>query len=225
MENNFLATSTKVAFSLHDFYVLLKERLSFEFSEADFNSKAVEILQKQGFSQCEIDREILLRQVLAASFKRGSPSTLAPSLFDCSGLVRYVYAEHGIALPRRSVQILDSYSDCLLHDSKYCFGDILFFKGYHERKPYALSLQPVGHVAFALDETNLVQITRKYGAKIHKISEFSQERELRYAMRIVDFDSIAVFQHPVDLEIRETSDVFWILHDVFAGWIKSTRKK
>ena len=51
-----------------------------------------------------------------------------PGAFDCSGFVRYVYARHGVALPRTaSDQSMMGYSIVVGVDSLEV-GDLLFFK-------------------------------------------------------------------------------------------------
>lgn len=225
MEQNFFATEDKVALQLGTLCSFLRERIDVRMSDEYLKAKILDILDKQGFTVCSVDVRSLLEQILLGSFKRGASSLLSPQLFDCSGLVRYIYAAHGIMLPRRSVQILDAHNSVLHQDAELRFGDVLFFKGYHERKPHGESLPSVGHVAFTLDAQRLVQVTRKYGSKVHSIEEFILERQMVAAVRVTDFATLTVLRHPKELEIRETSDVFWIIHDVMAGWIKPFRKK
>lgn len=185
--------------------------------------KAANVLEIQGFVPLEVSREVIIAEMLQGEFKRGSSLSDAPSRFDCSSLVKYFYAEHGIRLPRRSVQIADLGREVPISDIQY--GDILFFAGYHERKSFGSEIS-VGHVALALSKTEIVQATRKYGVRVHLLSEFCEERKLIGVRRIVDrsMSDILVFSHPPELEIERSSDVFWITHDVFKGWIKKTTK-
>jgi murein DD-endopeptidase len=68
-----------------------------------------------------------------------------PNAFDCSGLVRYVYQEIGIDVPRTVSEQLSSAERVSLEDLRP--GDLLFFKIGHSR---------ISHVAIYTGENRFV---------------------------------------------------------------------
>lgn len=63
------------------------------------------------------------RRLMKKPYRYGGES---PSGFDCSGLVKYVYAKQGVQLPRRSADQARYGKSVAIRDAR--LGDLIFFK-------------------------------------------------------------------------------------------------
>ncbi len=84
----------------------------------------------QGGEAISIGSEIAIRAIalLGAPYKYGGSG---PTAFDCSGLVRFVYDEVGIEVPRTAAQQFHSAEPVKL--GNLAPGDLLFFKIHGKR--------------------------------------------------------------------------------------------
>src|SRR3989338_8780587 len=63
------------------------------------------ILNHKGFTVVEVDIIALARQCIGTSrYRRGARPSEAPAVVDCSSFIKWLYAQRGIWLPRRSIQ-------------------------------------------------------------------------------------------------------------------------
>jgi cell wall-associated NlpC family hydrolase len=74
--------------------------------------------------------------------------------FDCSGFVQYVYARHGIALPRTARQIAELGEPVSMDRGDLREGDLLFFAGNGTR---------IDHVAIYLGDDQIIHSTASGG--------------------------------------------------------------
>jgi hypothetical protein len=74
--------------------------------------------------------------------------------FDCSGFVQYVFARHGVDLPRTSRQIAEMGEPVSLDGGELREGDLLFFAGNGTR---------IDHVAIYLGEDRIIHSTASGG--------------------------------------------------------------
>ena len=74
--------------------------------------------------------------------------------FDCSGFVQYVFARHGVALPRTSRQIAELGEPVPLNRDDLREGDLLFFAGNGTR---------IDHVAIYLGDDHIIHSTASGG--------------------------------------------------------------
>jgi cell wall-associated NlpC family hydrolase len=99
----------------------------------------------------------------AALAERGRPYRLGgetPAGFDCSGLVQYVFAQQGIALPR---QVIDQFTvGQPVPRREIQAGDLLFF---------ATTSDDASHVGIALDRDRFVDAPSAHGhVRIDRLS-------------------------------------------------------
>ena len=107
--------------------------------------------------------------VVEALKYKGTKYTLggcAPSGFDCSGYVKYVYAKFGISLPRTSVEQSKSGKRVGLNHVKK--GDLLFFRGNNVKD------RKIGHVGIVISEkgqpVSFIHASTSRGVVISKLS-------------------------------------------------------
>ncbi|WP_368431747.1 C40 family peptidase [Sutcliffiella sp. BMC8] len=76
--------------------------------------------------------------------------------FDCSSFVQYVYATHGISLPRTSRQQFQVGNPVPLSSVRR--GDLLFFTTPKRQK--LTGIQKIGHVAIFLGSNSILHTSR-----------------------------------------------------------------
>jgi hypothetical protein len=101
--------------------------------------------------------------------------------FDCSGFVQYVFARHGVDLPRTSRQIAELGEPVSLNRDELREGDLLFFAGNGTR---------IDHVAIYLGEDRVIHSTASGGGvRVESLTSPRGEwfeRRLVAARRLVD---------------------------------------
>jgi cell wall-associated NlpC family hydrolase len=113
----------------------------------------------------------------AALAERGRPYRLGgetPAGFDCSGLVQYVFAQQGIAVPR---QVIDQFTvGHAVPRREIQAGDLLFF---------ATTSDEASHVGIALDRDRFVDAPSAHGhVRIDRLSAPYWKKRFLGARRI-----------------------------------------
>ena len=105
------------------------------------------ILGNKGFALIEVDIIALARQCIGTSqYRRGARLFEAPVIVDCSSFVKWLYAQRGIWLPRRSIQQRELGE--VVNLEELVVGDVIFISGsidYYHDDP----ANGVGHVGIA----------------------------------------------------------------------------
>lgn len=113
--------------------------------------------------------------------------------FDCSGFVQYVFARHGIDLPRTARQIADVGEPISLDRDALREGDLLFFAGSGTR---------IDHVAIYLGEDRIIHSTASGGGvRVESLTTPRGEwfdRRLVAARRLVSGGRAIVRPHEVE---------------------------
>ena len=113
--------------------------------------------------------------------------------FDCSGFVQYVFARHGIDLPRTARQIADVGEPISLDRRDLREGDLLFFAGNGTR---------IDHVAIYLGEDRVIHSTASGGGvRVESLTTPRGEwfdRRLVAARRLVSGGRAIVRPHEVE---------------------------
>ncbi|KKQ94039.1 MAG: hypothetical protein UT20_C0041G0007, partial [Candidatus Levybacteria bacterium GW2011_GWA1_39_11] len=105
------------------------------------------ILNHKGFVLVEVDIIALARQCIGISqYRRGARPSEAPLVVDCSSFIKWLYAQRGIWLPRRSIQQRELGE--VVNLDELVAGDVVFISGridYYHDDP----ANGVGHVGIA----------------------------------------------------------------------------
>ncbi|MFC4767916.1 C40 family peptidase [Effusibacillus consociatus] len=113
--------------------------------------KAEELKQAQS---ANADAAETAKQFVGVPYAWGGSS---PSGFDCSGFVRYVFAQKGIELPRTSQAMFEQGSAV----SELQPGDLVFFTTY---------AQGATHVGIYIGDQQFISATSSHGVKIDSFS-------------------------------------------------------
>lgn len=172
---------------------------------------AIERLTSLGFEIVSVDLVAMARSLVGeASYRRGARLAEAPATFDCSSLTKWLYAQRGIWLPRRSIQQRVCGSPTMIHDLMP--GDLVFatgFQDYWHEDPR----DGVGHVGLATGEgTVLHAANRRLGVVESSLETFVVPLKFRGACRIVPSDrQVTTLICPPHREVEISDDIRWIV--------------
>ncbi|OHA32242.1 MAG: hypothetical protein A3B09_02455 [Candidatus Taylorbacteria bacterium RIFCSPLOWO2_01_FULL_43_83] len=169
------------------------------------------MLTDKCFVLIEVDMVSLARQCISASrYRRGARLYEAPAVVDCSSFIKWLYAERGIWLPRRSIQQREFGKVVSLDE--LVAGDVVFVSGwidYYHNDP----ANGVGHVGIATgDETIIHAAGMKTNVVETPLQKFIGKTKFRGARRYIPKDQeVLTFQTPPDKEVEISDDLRWII--------------
>jgi len=175
------------------------------------HEEALAILTQKGFRHVEADIITLARQCIGTSqYRRGARLLEAPTIVDCSSFIKWLYAQRGIWLPRRSIQQRELGEVVSLEE--ITAGDVVFVSGwinYYYDDPG----NGVGHVGIATGDGTIVHAAN---SKIHvvetSLEKFASTAEFRGARRYLPKGiEVITFETPADREVEIANDIRWIV--------------
>lgn len=173
--------------------------------------EALLVLIDKGFKVLEIDPILLARQCIKIStYRRGAKPSEAPIVVDCSSLIKYLYGQSGIWLPRRSIQQRELGVDVPF--DQILRGDVVFVSGwinYFNNDPS----DGVGHVGIATGEGTVIHAAnRKANVIESSLESFVDKTNFRGVRRYIPKDqTVVTLQTPVNREVEMADDVRWII--------------
>jgi hypothetical protein len=195
-------------------YQAVGSRCAYDFSGVDVTERQriVEVLKFDGFLILDVDAVVIAREwVGKATYRRGARMREAPAVFDCSSFAKWVYGQHGIWLPRRSIQQLAVGTPVALDQIRA--GDLVFVRGwinYYHNDPS----DGVGHVGLATGEGTVIHAAdRRAGVVESRLERFTKDGKIfRGACRIVEHQSaVMTFITPPVREIETSDDIRWLV--------------
>jgi cell wall-associated NlpC family hydrolase len=130
-------------------------------------------------------------------------------VFDCSSFIKWLYAQRGIWLPRRSVQQRELGEVVSLEE--LTTGDVIFVSGYIN---YYINnpADGVGHVGiYTGDKTIIHAANKKSGIVESPMNEFIGSK-FRGIKRYIPKDAeVITFQTPEMREVESADDLKWII--------------
>ena len=175
------------------------------------NDKALRILQEKGFTPIKVDLIQLAHHCIQHShYKRGANPVAAPGLVDCSGLTKWLYAQRGIWLPRRSIQQRD-YGEAM-DLAEIATNDLIFTTGkinYFNTDPN----DGVGHVGIVSDARTVIHAANaKVGVIETPIDVFLRNKAFRGARRYLPQNAeVITFSCPPHRNVETADDIRWII--------------
>lgn len=194
-------------------YRTVGSRLAVNFEELSLpveSDAAITILSTIGFSIVEVDIVAEARKLVGnAEYRRGARLREAPAVFDCSGLMKWLYGLAGVWLPRRSIQQREIGSVVSYDERKP--GDIIFCSGhidYYMDDPQ----DGVGHVGIITSEYSVVHAAnRKLGVVESPLLSFTDGGKLRGVRRYYTAKEVKTLVVPPEREVEISDDIRWIV--------------
>lgn len=142
-------------------------------------------------------------------YKRGANHRKWPEVLDCSSLIKWVYGEMGIWIPRHSI---DQRDFCQRIDAldRARVGDLIFCDGrrnYYWDNP----VDGVGHVGIVVDHQMVVHAANsKVGVIETPLEKFSSPGEFRGLGRLViNFEKLYTLNLPEDPLVETSNAIRW----------------
>lgn len=173
--------------------------------------EALTVLSHMRFAVIDVDLIDLARRYIGTSkYRRGARSSEAPAFVDCSCLVKWLYGQRGVWLPRRSIQQRQYGESVMPGDIRA--GDLVFTSGWRN---YYLEdpADGVGHVGIATGEGTVVHAKgRTSGVVETPLESFVEKRKFRGARRYIPHDAeVITLQVPPDRDVETSDDIRWII--------------
>jgi len=174
-------------------------------------NEAICVLGKKGFRIVQVDIVLLARQCVGASrYRRGARLFEAPAVVDCSSFVKWLYAQRGIWLPRRSVQQRELGEEVAL--AEIVPGDLVFASGridYYRDNPQ----DGVGHVGIATGDKTVIHAANSREHVIENpLAAFAEEKKFRGVRRyIANGADVLTLETPAGREVEVADDIRWII--------------
>lgn len=167
------------------------------------------LLESLGFRLCSVSVVEAARERIGGSrYVRGASFREAPAVLDCSGLVKWAYAQKGVWVPRLSIQQFAHGEEVQALDLQE--GDLLFTSGYVNFYDTDPSIR-VGHVGIATGVGTVIHAASKRAGVVEVgIESYLRGRTLQGVRRYVRGDSITV-EAPEHRLVEWSDDIKWIL--------------
>lgn len=175
------------------------------------DDRALEILKEKRFTIKETDIIKSARTCIENSiYRRGAKLFEAPAVFDCSSFVKFLYAQLGIWIPRRSIQQREFGKVILLKDAQV--GDLIFTSGQID---YFIDDKSdgVGHVGILTDTNTVIHAANTEKGVIETpLTEFVSKEKFRGVRRYIpDNSKLITLIIPPDKEVETSDDIKWII--------------
>jgi hypothetical protein len=173
--------------------------------------QALEILKGKGFIVKEVDIIALAKQCLKNSrYRRGARLLEAPAIVDCSSLVKWLYGQRGIWLPRRSIQQRELGE--AIDKDKVIPGDLVFVKGafdWYFHNPN----DGVGHVGIATGYGTVIHASDPESDVVESpIDRFISRLKFRGIRRYIpNGTEIITLEVPTRVDVETSDDFRWIV--------------
>jgi hypothetical protein len=174
--------------------------------------KIIALLNLKGFILLNVDMIALARECLEKSrYRRGARLFEATLIVDCSSLMKWLYAQRGIWLPRRSIQQREVGEAVGLNE--IMAGDLVFVSGWIDYY-YDDPANGVGHVGMATgDNTVIHDSNSETNITESPLEKFiGGENKFRGARRYIpDGVEVLTLETPAGREVEIADDIRWII--------------
>lgn len=172
---------------------------------------ALEILEAKGFVPVEVDILDLARKCVGVSCyaKRPQP-TQAPGTVNCSSLIKWLYGQCGIWLPRRAIQQRDM--GMWVSQEEMKAGDLIFATGridFYREDPH----DGVGHVGLVTERGTVIHAKGiRSGVVEESPRRLLSPSRFRGVRRLVDqTHHVMTFEIPGTTFVETSDDIMWLI--------------
>lgn len=174
--------------------------------------KVISLLQEAGLATSTPNPVAVARACIGtSSYVRAVPYRKAPAVVDCSSFTKWVFAQCGIWLPRRSIQQRLCGDDTSFHSIRT--HDLVFTTGPRNYHLPTLA-RPVGHVGIASELGTVIHAaTPRLGVREVSLDQFTHSgRIFAGAVHIIpQISSLLTVHIPEHLELETEDDVRWFI--------------
>lgn len=169
------------------------------------------ILNRKGFAVVEVDIIAFARQCISTSkYRRGAKPFEAPAVVDCSSFTKWLYAQRGIWLPRRSIQQRELGQVITLDE--IVADDLIFVSGainYYLDDPS----DNVGHVGIVTGDRTVIHAADKNANIVESaLDKFVGKTKFRGARRYISQNrEVLTLKIPQDKCVEISDDIKWIV--------------
>ena len=174
--------------------------------------RALNLLIQDGFKVLNIDMISLARDCMKEStYRRGARPSQAPKTVDCSSLMKWLYAQRGIWLPRRSIQQRELGTSVATR-TEIMAGDLVFVSGFIDWY-YTDPSDGVGHVGIATGYGTVIHAAdRNSGVIESAYNTFVGESRLRGIRRYIPLNTnVLTLECPSHRSVEISDDIRWII--------------
>ncbi len=173
--------------------------------------ESLAILIAKGFKILEVDLIALAHECIGKSqYRRGAQPREAPTVMDCSSFMKWLYAQRGIWLPRRSIQQREMGEAVSLDE--LIAGDLVFVSGWIDWYLDDPS-DGVGHVGIATSCGTIIHAANKKSGIIESdLGQFIGKTKFRGARRYIPKNQeVLTLEAPPSCEVEVVDDFRWII--------------
>ncbi|KKS36954.1 MAG: NLP/P60 protein [Parcubacteria group bacterium GW2011_GWA2_42_14] len=171
----------------------------------------LDILNQNGFMEVDVDMISLARQCIGVSkYRRAARPSEAPNIVDCSSFVKWLYAQRGIWLPRRTIQ--QRQYGKTVDINELTAGDLIFLSGrlnYYDDD----TTDGVGHVGIATSKNTVIHAVNSRVNIIEvPLDVFVDKSKYRGTKRYIPKDAdLLTLETPPQREIEVADDIKWVI--------------
>lgn len=175
------------------------------------DDEALKVLEGEGFRRLEVDVVELARRRLGRSeYRRSARPSESPGIVDCSSLMKWLYSQKGIWLPRRTIQQRELGESLMVEE--VIAGDLVFTSGcidYYYDDP----ADGVGHVGIVTYGRTVIHAANSRAGVIEEeLETFLKTRHFRGARRYISKGAkVLTFETPEEREVEIADDLRWII--------------
>ena len=173
------------------------------------HQETYDLLEKIGFELIENDILKLARScIVLSSVVRGVDDTHAPAIVNEATFVRWVYANLGIRLPPRCMQLFEIGEVVYVDEHKA--GDLVFFRGTQPQ--YVNDPEKgVGHVGVLTGEDSYIHVRYQDPAGVVEESINQEQLEVSRGVRRILFEETLTLSIPDNIYLEESVGLQWVI--------------
>lgn len=177
------------------------------------SAEALDILFAKGFRVLDVDLVTLARERIGISdYCRGARPDEAPAIVDCSGFIKWLFAQGGIWLPRLSIQQYEyKLGQIVGLPERISANDLVFTSGrvnYYRDNPR----WGIGHVGIATGEGTVVHAANSEKGVIEAPLETFMGKKFRGVRRYIPDDAkVLTLEIPTDTLVETSDNIRWIV--------------